>query len=299
VNAVFDTYVVVDWSAAAVPKTGPDSIWAARLADGELALENPPTRREAEALLGEWLGADLARGRRILAGFDFPFFYPRGFASRLALDGTPWRAVWDLIDGLIDDDDRNANNRFRAAAALNRRISGSAFPFWACPRGEVCDTLEMKHHRRHDTDGLPEKRLVEDRVRGPQPTWKLAGTGAAGGQALTGIPVVRRLRDRFADAALVWPCETGLRAPTLGSCVVLAEVYPSLVVPDPAPVKDAGQVSALARHFAELDRDGTLGPLFAADPDLTPEQRIIVEREEGWVLGVVKDARRPRVPRLQ
>ena len=39
-------------------------------------------------------------------------------------------------------------------------------------------------------------------MRGPQPGWKLAGTGSAGGQALTGIPVLRALRD---DLSVRWP----------------------------------------------------------------------------------------------
>ena len=47
---VFDAYVMVDWSAAAVPATGADSIWiaSAERRDGALpppSLDNPPTRR--------------------------------------------------------------------------------------------------------------------------------------------------------------------------------------------------------------------------------------------------------------
>ena len=39
-TALFDTYVMVDWSAESRPKRGADSIWLARLqrcADGTLA----------------------------------------------------------------------------------------------------------------------------------------------------------------------------------------------------------------------------------------------------------------------
>ena len=35
------------------------------------------------------------------------------------------------------------------------------------------------------------------------------------------------------------------------------------------------------------DAAGELARLFAADPNLTPAQRIIVETEEAWTLGVV------------
>src|SRR5262249_23263867 len=140
--------------------------------------------------------------------------------------------------------------------------------------------------------GFPEHRLVDRRMRGPQPGWKLAGTGSAGGQALTGIPVVRALRD---DPVLrrhirIWPFETGLAGPAAGghAGLVMAETYPALV---PAPrrageVKDSAQVRHLATHFAALDARGGLASLLAGDPSLSRRERQQVEREEGWVLGV-------------
>ena len=60
-SPVFDAYVMVDWSAAAVPATGADSIWIAiaeRTADGALPtprLFNPSTRSEASGLLADLL----------------------------------------------------------------------------------------------------------------------------------------------------------------------------------------------------------------------------------------------------
>ena len=78
-----------------------------------------------------------AKGQRVLAGFDFPNGYPRGFANLAGFsgidDGAVWRAVWDGLDGLIRDGVDNSNNRFEIAAALNERISGGPFPFWGCP----------------------------------------------------------------------------------------------------------------------------------------------------------------------
>src|SRR5215831_12368907 len=116
---MFDTFAIVDWSAAAVPRIGRDSIWICWHApDGE-RLENPPTRRAAKRLLGDWLAAALARRERVLLGFDFPFGYPSGFAARLGLSGQPWRAVWDEVARLVQDDEDNANNRFDVAAVFN------------------------------------------------------------------------------------------------------------------------------------------------------------------------------------
>jgi precorrin-8X/cobalt-precorrin-8 methylmutase len=295
---LFDGYVVVDWSAAATPRIGRDSIWIAHVAGGALRLlTNPPTRREAEAILRDLLRTEAAAGRSVLAGFDFPFGYPSGFAARLGLPGPPWRATWDTIAALLVEGERNSNNRFVAAAELNRRVSGASFPFWGCPASCVAPTLAMTCHREWEMRGLAEKRLTELRVRGPQPTWKLAGTGSAGSQGLTGIPVVRRLRDdpQIASHSRVWPYETGLAAPRQGG-IVFAEVYPSLaeIAPAPGEPKDSAQVRALASWFAEEDRGGRLAPLFGGDPALTPGERATVEAEEGWVLGVVSGTRRPR-----
>ncbi len=45
---MFDAHVMVDWSAANVPRTGRDSIWICwHGPDGE-SLENPPTRQRGQ-----------------------------------------------------------------------------------------------------------------------------------------------------------------------------------------------------------------------------------------------------------
>ena len=107
---MFDTFVIVDWSAASQPKTGRDSIWicAVDRAGSERLVENPHTRHRAKNLLGELLSDATARGERILLGFDFPFGYPAGFAARLGLAATPlWRAVWDEIAVRLTDQENN------------------------------------------------------------------------------------------------------------------------------------------------------------------------------------------------
>jgi precorrin-8X/cobalt-precorrin-8 methylmutase len=293
---MFDTYVMVDWSAATVPRKGRDSIWICWRAPDCERLENPPTRHAAKTLLGDWLAAGLSRGERVLLGFDFPFGYPAGFADRLGLSGPPWRAVWNEIGRLIEDSEQNGNNRFRIAAELNRRVSGGCFPFWGCPAAFDTPFLRPKHHRSHDREGLAERRLVDLHIPSAQPCWKLLGSGSVGGQALTGIPVVRALRDdpRWKADARVWPFETGLRAPADGK-LVIAEVYPSLWAVSPADgeTKDAAQVCAVARFFAERDREGQLATLFAGDLGLTPAQRDRVETEEAWTLGVTAARQRP------
>ena len=295
---MFDAHVMVDWSAANVPRTGRDSIWICWHDRAGERLANPATRNQAKALLADWLSEPLARGERVLIGFDFPFGYPAGFAARLGLSGPPWRAVWEEISRLVSDDEQNSNNRFDVAAAINERISGEKFPFWGCPAQPARNYLGPKHHRSHEQNGLAERRLIDEYMVGAQPCWKLLGAGSVGGQVLTGIPVVRALREdvRWREQARVWPFETGLDAP-VNARLVFAEVYPSLWWRGDDQPKDKAQVRAVVKFFADRDQANDLGRFFAADPELTREQRNRVEAEEAWTLGVITRAQRSASPR--
>lgn len=291
VGSLFQAYVMVDWSAAGTPVVGVNSIWVAavrrrRRRLERVALDNLPTRAEAVARLSD-LAADLAADGRVLAGFDFPFGYPRGTARALGLGGVPWRATWAALDAAIDDRPDNANNRFDVAEAWNRRLTGEPFPFWGCADAAPRRFLSRRRHRHHGAADLPERRLCEARVRRTQPVWKLAYPGAVGSQVLVGIPRLRALRAAGAARTAIWPFETGLRD-AASARVVIAEVYPSLVVPRPPPglPKDAGQVIAVGESLAAADAAGALEGMFGADPALTAIERRHVEREEGWILGV-------------
>jgi precorrin-8X/cobalt-precorrin-8 methylmutase len=291
---MFDTFVIVDWSAASQPKTGRDSIWicAVDRNGAERLVANPHTRHSAKNLLGELLSDAAARGERVLLGFDFPFGYPAGFAGRLGLNSAPpWRAVWDEIASCLKDAENNNNDRFTVAAEFNRRVSNGSFPFWGCPVRFTHEFLSPKHHYGHTADGLAEKRLIDCWMVGAQPCWKLAYTGSVGSQSLTGIPVVRALRDvsDWADRARIWPFETGLSLPE-DARIVFAEVWPSWwrreIRKDYGPPNDRAQVRTVAGIFAAANRAGRLRDWFAGDPNLTTEQRHRVETEEAWTLGV-------------
>lgn len=296
---LFDAYIVVDWSASSEPKTGADSVWLCGLErDGtalaERLLANPPTRAAAMTVLADRLSDLVARGKRVLVGVDFALGYPSGFAGRVMPREATWLGVWKALATRLRDQPDNTNNRFEAAATLNADLFGRSFPFWGVPPGREVDGLTARRPAGYGSGGAPaEFRLCETRAAGSQPVWKLCYPGSVGGQTLLGIPRMLDLRRHpwFGDVTRVWPFETGLRAPSRSDAgqVVLAEVYPSLLpvhVPD-GSVKDAQQVTGLARHFAELDRRDRLAELFPGDPTLSDQQRANVEREEGWILGVV------------
>jgi hypothetical protein len=294
---LFSAYVIVDWSAASKPAQGADSIWIGVLKRDvrfRMAFEafNPSTRAEAETKLNAVLDDLKKRSERALVGFDFPLGFPRGFAAALKLPGErPWRSAWDQLAKMVTDKPTNLNNRFGVASEINRRLTGGPFPFWGCPPKDALTTLQPKRTRAHGPDDLPEFRHAELAAKGAASIWKTYYNGSVGGQAILGIPVVRRLKDKRGDAVKVWPFETGYKALTeadlAGVAVVLAEVYPSMVKPQGSAgeVKDLQQVRTLAEHFARLDEGNKLGALFGPGKSTPADVVLEAEREEGWILG--------------
>lgn len=297
---LFDTYVMVDWSAAAVPKTGKDSIWLACLSrEAPSAPENPRTRAAATERVQPLLREQAHRGRRVLVGFDFPYGYPRGFADVVAPgDGAGWRRIWSELARLVEDDERNRNNRFAVASILNERSGGSG-PFWNCPPSAAGSTLQVRKGRfpcRAGVTELAEYRTVDSLLRATRPSvqsvWKLFTAGSVGSQAITGIPRVDSLRNDplLRSISQVWPFETGFTANPSGGkspSVIHAEIWPGVFDLDLSthPVRDAAQVLSLSRELARLDERGELEALFAPPAGISQADLDAARREEGWILG--------------
>ena len=114
----------------------------------------------------------------------------------------------------------------------------------------------------------------------------LYGRGAVGGQFLTCLPHLERLRRDLGDQVAVWPFD-GLG--DRGAPVVLAETWFGLFgwQSERHEVRDAKQVAGTLRHFRSIGPDGLLDLL---DPQaiaaLTGRRRAEVLGEEGWTLGV-------------
>ncbi len=289
---LFDRIIIVGWSDADAPTRGDNSIWRASInvASNETGCVNSATRHLATKALVDELADTI--GRRVFLGFDFPLGFPAGFARRLVGPTANWRAVWTAVDAAVADGEDNTNNRYDAGAALNARAGMSPGPFWGCPPDE--DHGSVRPTKPRTFAGLPEYRIAEQRLanRGVStPTvWQLHGELAAGGRALLGMPLVRALAERsgLARRVRLWPFETGVtEAPTRGSsdAVVVGEIWPWSYELDPRahPLPDAARAISTAHHLAELDRDGHLGSLFA--PNIRDDDLLVVEREEGWILG--------------
>jgi precorrin-8X/cobalt-precorrin-8 methylmutase len=323
----FDDIVMVDWSAASTPVRGQDSVWVAhgRRAprDGwRVSLANPDTRESGVDHVRRLLDVALERDRTVLLGFDFSFGYPAGFARllrsvwRSSSHHRAWCDVWHTVTELVADGPDNRNNRFEAADLVNRRTGHRLF--WGRPRGgrhEELTSLPVRNEVPPSllANPLPELRLTERlRTGGRRPAsgWHLCGKGSVGGQVLTGLPHLLRLRADLGPSAVVWPMECGFTPDPLRPTgrrdgtspatprVVIAEVWPSLFVASPrrrepgrrghtsAEVRDAAQVRRTVRVIAGLTAP-ELGGWFdpAAARGLPRAERRQAVAEEGWMLG--------------
>ena len=300
---LFDAYIMVDWSAAAKPTLGANSIWIGILAkDARLKLQfkavNIDTRLKARAFLEDMVAKLTRRGDRVLLGFDFSLGYPAGTARALGLDVSihpPWAAMHAHLASKLKDKPDNSNARYAIAAGMNYAISKGPYPFWGAPARDVVSTLASTKPE-FAGQPLPEFRIVESCLRDqkigqPKSVWQLAYTGSVGSQSLTGIPHVHALRAVWPNAR-IWPFETGTDELTeddlQGVEVVIAEIYPSLVKakPEKNESMDEAQVREIARHYSQLDEKGLLGGTFSTGKSLDEGKIEQIQAEEGWILGV-------------
>jgi hypothetical protein len=285
--------IVVDWSAASVPTRGADSIWLATGAldgDGPIRTENLATRAQAMARLERHLDASAERGRRVLVAIDCSFGLPAGTARVLGLSGRPpWAALWRRLEELGRDDEANANNRFEVADRLNAEAGVRCF--WGRPVSARFDRYATLSIRDAPVAGLAERPLARlrrcEQLAGPGviSNWMLVGKGAVGGQMLTCLPYLERLRRRRGSVA-VWPFE-GLGDP--GADVVLAETWHGLFDwrAERDAVRDQAQVRATLRALRRAGRRGRaalLAPRSLAELSARPRRAVLAE--EGWTLGI-------------
>ena len=306
---LFDVYIAVDWSSSdkpSRPTPTKDAIWvgermASDVADSTLIDECYfRTRSECHVHVHARLLHHAQHRRRVFIGFDFAYGYPSGFAAALGFDHDlpPWRLIWNELTRRIVDEADNRNNRFEVAAELNSRCGGPIpGPFWGCPKSRERPTLSTNRpafpYKVEPALVLSSFRQVEKKLRRlrAQETWKLFYPGSVGGQALTGIPVVCRLRYAAELAAFsrVWPFETAFTpepTPDDGPFVLHVEIFPNNVpgVLDPG-IPDQAQVRGVVRWLSKLDADGQLGTLFARPDDLTQDELHTCTEEEGWIIG--------------
>jgi molybdopterin molybdotransferase len=276
---------MVDWSGGndRGPTPKQDAIWACVARDG--ATDDPVylrNRQVAEAWLGDLIESELAAGRRLCAGFDFPFGYPAGYCHALTGGKDPL-ALWDWLEARIEDAP-DSNNRFDLAGEINRQIGQGRGPFWGNGLKREIDGLPRG--KADYANPFPERRDCETRARGSFSCWQLSGAGAVGSQVLMGLPVLARLRKRFSGQVAAWPFQP-LDAP-----VALVEIWPGLInepvkhAEATGELRDAAQVRLLAGALARLAPDDLTAMLDVDSP------------EEGWIMGLGDEDRLRGAARL-
>lgn len=207
-SALFDAYVCIDWSGAAVARPGGLAIAWCEPGNRAPTLLRPQRGWSREGVL-EWLQRHAANGTRMLVGLDLSPALP--FVDRGAyFPGHPDSpadalALWAMIDRLCDDEPY---------------LSASSFPLREGYRD---------HFRNHDKTGSAfgsgggRLRQVEFRQRlagvSPVSCLNLVGAAQVGKSSLTGMRMLHRL-DR---AIPVWPFDP---VPAQGPLIV--EIYTSI-----------------------------------------------------------------------
>lgn len=298
----FDHFIVIDWSARSAPspaKPHRDAIWLCEGAATDVRKKTKyfRTRIDCYNYLVQRLERLVEAEKRVLVGFDLNFAYPKGTAKAMRLKEKPrWRAIWELLHQLVEDDKKNRNNRFRVGGDLNRRIKAPLGPFWGVPSGQSGIFLGPKKDFTYPVvtkrASLAERRLVETRHAKMQPGWKLAYTGSVGSQAIMGIPYLYRLRfleKKLKDHGCVWPFESGFSPDPLSAAqdlILYTEIWPSLVDrPKKDKIPDREQVRVYLDWLRRRQAANRLAKLLDRPAGLTDEQVRDCVREEGWVLG--------------
>ena len=302
-DTLFDTYIMTDWSASDSPgpaEKRPDAekknnIWIgeASTVDGQLQVTETycRTRHRATAILRERIAAELAAGKRVLAGFDFAFGYPQGFA-RLLTGKDDWQALWAYLAEHLQDDELNENNRFELAAQINALLPGDG-PFWGLPARTEIPHLTPKSPWKgletlaFDSTQMNRLRITDAQTPGAQEVWKLYGPGSVGGQTLTGIPAVWQLRNApgIAHHAAIWPFETSMtKKADLAKkpFAVFAEVFPTTIDQQVRALekahhdspRDQLQVRAMVTELHRADQEGKLFEWFFSGTNVPEEIRM-------------------------
>lgn len=274
----FDTVLAVDWSAAKrkPQRASKDAIWlgVARSGTAEQQIYCR-SRQEAEVWISRFLEDEQAAGRRVLAAFDFPFGYPRGFARRITGSDDPF-ALWQWLEERIEDDEDGSNNRFDVASEINRLFSGAG-PFWGKP--DAARWPDIPYRKAGITYEDPaERRSADLAAKAASSCFQLFFNPTVGSQVLMGLPVLQRLRLRH--GAAVWPFEKVETAQ-----IVFAEIWPGLIEPavkaamavaGPEEIRDRVQMRLLSQALSRLPAEELAGMLAAAPEDA---------QEEAWILG--------------
>lgn len=284
---LFDVYIAVDFSGS---KSRVQQMHGIAIAENERGAHSRVqtdtfTRKEVVSYLLERIIHHNANGKRVLCGFDFQYSFPKGFWS--ALTGLPetWTNILQgMVEGVADlppiTEEPESNAR-KWANNANQRIAlllqTKAGPFWGPHFFQGTDPKFSFSHASFE-----EFRLVEKRIKGCKPIFKIGGLGTVGLQSLCGMPYLPHIRTVCLERHIrlhCWPFD-GWRPQ--GSAHSLVEWYPA--------IQNQGQKShgndalACVEWARDMDDQGRLSTYFV--PRLSKPEKAQAALE-GWVLGII------------
>jgi len=283
----FDAFIGIDWSGA----TGNyDGIAIARCEAASSApkLIGPPgARRWTRSNVASWICAEVNRSPRLLIGLDFAFGLP--FEDRHGYLGGRARAVdsifalWKLID-----ESSSADADFGCTFANHPQYASL---FWKS--GPKPAAWNQRKRRT-------EFACAEATQTHPETVYKLLGSKQVGKASISGIRVLRHIRERSQGAVTFWPFEK------VGGSVMV-EIYPTLfrkkATGSTAKLRTAKELNvalerfgsrrvAEAQHLSDHDTDALISAAglrwIARNPSVWSQPELSTTRvqREGWIFGV-------------
>ncbi|MFV3076138.1 hypothetical protein [Niveispirillum fermenti] len=287
----FDRFVGIDWSGreknykgVTVAHCGQDSIVHPAVAVAG------HWRREAVAY---WIAERVARGERLLVGFDFGF-------------SLPWLEGVGYLDGRTDQD-----HMFDLWNLVHVAANGAADDFGGAAVSHPLfqPSYWIRGTRpAHWGDGTGKRRQTEIAAAAgglgrPESLFKLIGSKQVGKASLAGMLTLRRLRNLLGDRLAVWPAQT----PGPDQSVIV-EVFPTLfrkqVNGNVNKIREKAELERCLAPFGcrlawndLLDYNDDLGDAIitaaglsrlAAKPGVWNPSGMTAEtaRREGWIFGV-------------
>lgn len=286
----FANFACVDWSGQAVAKPKGLAVAYGEIGYSAPLLLRPQGGWSREGVL-EWLKRLAASGTDIVVGLDLspalPFVDCGSYFPGWQDSPASAPELWDLVEKLSADDPHLSVRGFLSDAIIRRhfrqhRDCGDLFPGGA-GRMRVCEAGQKRM-------GLS-----------PTSCFNLVGASQVGKSSLTGMRVLKRLRDELP----IWPFDP---VPKRGPLIV--EIYTTIAAmaagrsKSRAKIRDAAgldrALEALQSHahrkLPSYDDHSTDAIITAAwlrvatgderlwsPPDLAPQ----IARTEGWTFGVV------------
>lgn len=285
----FDGYIGIDWSGASGIYKG-IALAECRAGESGPRLIAPEGARWTRGAVAAYLGQRIARGERLLAGFDFAFCFPwiagEGYLAGRARHATDAFALWDLIERASSD-----APDFHAGPVVTHEAFTPSY--WVSGKQKP----EWRNDKR-----MTETECGKATSTYPETVFKLIGAKQVGKAALAGIRTLRAIRMAAPAHVAVWPFEAADKP------AVLAEIYPTLfrrqALGTTAKIKDratldtalaalgSGPAQDAPARFSDHDGDALIsaaglrwldraGRLFAL-----PEDAEAQARREGWIVGV-------------